>query len=242
MSKILSKLAEKVLLIPIVKRPVEKLCLLYAARRFRRHTLPDRSIKFPPVPAAIRMFERVCLFYAMRRLERYSPPAHIMNLEISERNLTDIKRIFDKAGVRFWLAFGTLLGAYRDKAIMPYDEDTDLVMYSEELFGLVCCEDAFGREGFQLGIDPGMATLYRDGEHTDICLFKLDGNKRVFMLVKYDVSAFETFNEIEFLDQKWRTFNEPERWLKYTYGEDWETPVKGKGITGHAYGEKFESA
>jgi hypothetical protein len=141
--------------------------------------------------------------------------------------------------------FGTFLGAYRDQAIIPYDGDTDLAIYTEDLPQLVGCEAAFARDGFRLGVDPNMATLYRNGEHTDFYYFHLDGSKRVckrvWELVKYDVSAFETFNEIEFLGQNWRILSEPERWLRYTYGEDWRTPIKGKIVLGRAHGEKFES-
>jgi len=238
----LTKIAEKVLLIPIIKRPVEKLCLLYARRRFERHSLPGHSVKVLPSTTAKRMFEKVCLFYAMRRLKRRPKPGHTINVEISERNLTDIKRILDKAGIKFWLIFGTFLGVCRDKAIIPYDLDTDLAIYAEDVFELVWCEVAFTREGFQLVVDTSTAaTLYRDGEHTDIYLFRLDKGKRVWGEVRYTVSAFETFNEIEFIGQNWRIFSEPERWLRYTYGEDWRTPIRGKDIRGYAYGEEFES-
>ena len=206
-------------------------------------------------PTLGRRLDKVCRFYEICRLEEglgtfrrgycshpriNTPPGRIMNVEISEGNLTDIKRILDKEGLRYWLMFGTFLGAYRDKAILPYDGDTDLAIYSEDLFGLVRCQNTFVKEGFQLGIDPTMATLYRGGEHTDIYFFELDNGKRVWESIKYDASAFETFNEIQFLGQNWRILSEPERWLKYTYGEDWRTPIKGKGVKGYAYGEKFE--
>jgi hypothetical protein len=165
-----------------------------------------------------------------------------MNIEVCEKNLLDIKGILDKAGVNFWLMFGTFLGAYRDQAIIPHDVDIDLAIYSEDLPRLVGCEDLLAKEGFQLGVNPIMATLCRDGQYTEFYCFHLDGSKRVFESIKYDVSAFETFNEIPFLGQNWRILSEPERWLRYTYGEDWRTPIKGKGVgKGCAYGEEFES-
>ena len=240
--KILTKIAEKVLLIPIVKGPLEKVCLFYALRRLERHSPPSHIVKVPFIPIVKRAFERVCLFYAVRRLKRHIEPRRTINVEISERNLTDIKRILDNKGARFWLMFGTFLGAYRDKALIPYEKNTDLAIYVEELLELVWCEVAFAKEGFQLGIDTSTAaTLSRDGEHTDIYLFYQNKSKRVWGEVRYNVSAFETYNEIQFLGENFRILSEPERWLKYTYGEDWKKPIKGKGVLGYAYGEEFES-
>ena len=207
-------------------------------------------------------FERIYHFYAVARFEEgyddfvggyYSrpwiatPPGHTINVEISERNLIDIKKILDESGLRYWLMFGTFLGAYRDKAIIPYDGDTDLAIYAEDLSDLVSCADTFVKLGFELRVGPAMEAgcptgLYRDGERAGFALFKLEGSKRVWKSIKYDAGAFETFNEIQFLGQNFRILSDPERWLKYTYGEDWRTPIKGKGVgLGYAYGEKFES-
>ena len=175
-----------------------------------------------------------------REHERFVP--------VSSKNLLDIKRILDKAGIRFWLIFGTFLGAYRDQTIIPYDGDTDLAIYAEDLPRLASCVDAFVKEGFELRVAPDIAGVYqvglfRDGFRTGFATFKPEGSKRVWKSIKYDASAFETFNEIQFLGQSFRILSDPERWLKYTYGEDWRTPIPGKGVgAGYAYGEKFESA
>ncbi len=172
------------------------------------------------------------------------PPNHVIDVEIAKKDLLDIKRILDKAGIRFWLMFGTFLGAYRDKALIPYDEDTDLAIYAEDIPALARCKQALAKEGFHVGANAMAVILQRYGEHTDIHRLELSGNKRVWIgtSTEYDSSAFETFNEIEFLGQNWRILSEPERWLKYTYGEDWKTPMKGKHLDGtQPYGRKFES-
>jgi len=192
----------------------------------------------------VKIDEKVCHFNAKSRRERERERYFI---PVSSKNLLDTKRILDKAGIRFWLMFGTFLGAYRDQTIIPYDKDTDLAIYSEDLPRLASCVDALATRGFELRIGPAMedtcrTTLYRDGEHTGFAIFKPEGSKRVWKSIKYDASAFETFNEIQFLGQNFRILNDPERWLKYTYGEDWKTPIKRKGVgLGYAYGEKFES-
>lgn len=221
-NKLLTKIGKKILLSRYIRKGLERIYHFYAVARFEEGLDPF-----------------IGGYYSHPWIA--SPYGLLFNVEVSEKNLLDIKRILDKAGVRFWLAYGTFLGAYRDQAIIPYDGDTDLAIYAEDLPKLGGCEDAFHKEGFYLAVGSSRATVYRYGEHTDFCFFKLDGNKRVRKLFKYDASAFEILNEIQFLGQKWRILNEPERWLKYTFGEDWRTPMK-EGDFHYPHGEKFESA
>lgn len=212
------RIAKRFLLSHYGRKGLDRLSRFYEAIRFEREADAFRQI-----------------YHFQPRLDFPSNPA--VDMEIAKKNLSDTKRILDSEGIKFWLIFGTFLGAYRDKAIIPYDKDTDLAIYCEDLPALACCKDTFAKEGFYLGVDPDVATLNRDGEHTDIYFFRSDGSKRIWRSIKYDISAFETFNEIQFLGQNWRILSEPERWLKYTYGEDWRTPIKGKGVSGgHPYG------
>jgi len=44
------------------------------------------------------------------------------------KDLKIIKNVFDKYKVPFFLAYGTCLGAYRDKDFLPDDDDIDLVV------------------------------------------------------------------------------------------------------------------
>ena len=55
---------------------------------------------------------------------RYNPP---MDLVVGERNLKEVKQILDGLVVVFVLGSGACLGAVRDKALIPWDDDVDLV-------------------------------------------------------------------------------------------------------------------
>ncbi|MDP2729884.1 MAG: LicD family protein [Dehalococcoidales bacterium] len=222
MNKLMVKIARSILLSHYVRKVLERIYRFYAIARFEEGLDPFAGG-----------------YYSRPWIA--TPVGRTMNMGIAEKNLLDIKRILDKEGIRFWLMFGTFLGAYRDHDIISYDEDTDLAICAEDLPRLLSCEAILAKEGFYLGLAENLVTLYRSGEHTDFYLFRLNGTKRVNDPIKFDVDAFETYCEVQFLGEKWRILSEPERWLKYTYGEDWRAPIKGKGIRDRAYGEEFES-
>lgn len=52
--------------------------------------------------------------------------------EIMVENLRDIREIFDKHNIKFWLDWGTLLGAIRNGKIIEWDHDIDLGIREED--------------------------------------------------------------------------------------------------------------
>jgi len=46
--------------------------------------------------------------------------------------LIQIKKVFEKNNLNFWLDFGTLLGAVRDKKILPWEVDVDLFLVKDK--------------------------------------------------------------------------------------------------------------
>lgn len=51
--------------------------------------------------------------------------------EVFVKRLTELKEILDKCGVKYWLDWGTLLGAVRDGKIIEWDGDIDLGTMNE---------------------------------------------------------------------------------------------------------------
>lgn len=71
-----------------------------------------------------------------------------MNEEIVVRCLREVKEVLDKAGIRYWLDFGALLGAVRDGRIMEWDKDIDLGVTCDNWQKIVSTIPEFVRRGF----------------------------------------------------------------------------------------------
>jgi len=69
-------------------------------------------------------------------------------------NLKDFKEIFDNFGIKFWLDWGTLLGAVRDKKIIPWDEDMDLGVRSDNYKKIILTFPEFKEKGFLVNEMP----------------------------------------------------------------------------------------
>jgi hypothetical protein len=63
-------------------------------------------------------------------------------------NLRDIKIIFDGAGIRFWLDFGTLLGAVREGKVLTWDDDIDLGALSDSWDSIIRVIQQLQDKGF----------------------------------------------------------------------------------------------
>ncbi len=48
--------------------------------------------------------------------------------EVQLGNLKELDRVCKKHGIKYYLAFGTLIGAIRDNGIIPWDDDIDVVV------------------------------------------------------------------------------------------------------------------
>jgi len=103
------------------------------------------------------------------------------------RNLLDVKQVFDKNGIRFWLDYGTLLGAIRDGKLVRHMGDVDLGMMDEHWGEFTCCLQEFRNRGFAVKIKKfkvgdivfKTAKLYRHGIYVDFSVYKVLGKYAV---------------------------------------------------------------
>jgi hypothetical protein len=168
----------------------------------------------------------------MDRLEREIPP---MNLKDAERLLTEAKAVFDRFGVVFFLRQGTCLGAVRDGALIPWDDDLDL----GSVIGLHKFDEAL--------IEPVAETLRADGAYvqvdrqalyTSVKIFKyriridwqcyrdIDGTIAHYPGVPFPVGLFEKLAPVSFLGDEYLVPSPPDDYLTLKYGPDWRTPKR----------------
>ena len=161
-----------------------------------------------------------------------------ISTEDAKELLQTTKRLFDQCGIRFSLAFGTLLGAVRDKAIIKGDEDVDIFVENEAEFrkhipflhahGLKLCR-----------IYEGYVYSFRTNERSFIDVyFKEKFPTSIWSLWCYSLlgkavpkRCLSGYDKIEFLGDDYLCPHKPERILKFWYGNDWRTPVKGHKFT-----------
>ena len=106
---------------------------------------------------------------------------HLISLkeEIFINNLKEVKKAFDNYKVNIILDGGTLLGAYRDKKFIEWDDDIDFVMWMKDLDkAKLACKEL---KGYHIDINTGNycpdINLYKDGCPIGISLYTdIQGN------------------------------------------------------------------
>lgn len=163
---------------------------------------------------------------------KYNPP---MNLDSAERNLKEAKQVLGQLGVEFLLYSGTCLGATRDRAFIPWDDDIDLVSViginglTEELVEVAGA--AFRDNGYFIreinGAHANTKSMMKDFVRIGWdCARIIDGAIYAYPGVRLPAEFFTQPKEIEFLGEKFLVPNPPEEYLRLKYGAEWMLPKK----------------
>ncbi len=162
-----------------------------------------------------------------------------MDMTTAEALLKEAKQILDQLGIAFFLRHGTCLGAVRDQAFIPWDDDLDLGSVIG-LHGLTreLVEEAaveFQKHGYSAEVidsDLHMSVdLKKSGTQMDwTCYHIIDDSIYQWPVVKIPVSLHENLKEIEFLGTTFMVPNPPEEYFRLKYGPDWMTPKQAGGF------------
>ena len=163
---------------------------------------------------------------------KYNPP---MDLAVAERNLKEAKQILGQLGVEFLLYSGTCLGATRDKAFIPWDDDMDLVsvigvngLTEEKVAAAVA---AMRDNGYFIREMKGAHVLTNSmiKDYVRIgwdCARIIDDAIYAYPGVRIPANMFRLPKEIQFLGEKFLVPNPPEEYLRLKYGSEWMVPKK----------------
>ncbi len=168
-----------------------------------------------------------------RLLDELEKSIPAMNVPDGEKLLSEVKKIFDRHGVVFFLRQGTCLGAVRDQALIPWDDDIDV-------------GSIFNMHGFSEDlIDPVVESLrandfYVEVLHDDLYIsvrimkYRIKIDWQCYRVTKgaiphypgssFPVSLFTNLSEVDFLGDTYLVPSPPEDYLRLKYGPDWHTP------------------
>lgn len=94
-----------------------------------------------------------------------------MNEESAVRSLREVKEIVDRCGIRYWLDYGSLLGAVRDGRIIEWDTDVDLGTTADSWEKLISIIPELREKGFLL-------------LHDNFSIYDTDFRHRIFSIAK----------------------------------------------------------
>ena len=163
---------------------------------------------------------------------KYNPP---MDIVAAEKALKEAKKILDQLGIVFLLSSGTCLGAIRDNAFIPWDDDIDLIAVigiNDLTWESVDTAIATFREnGYFVyeskGTNSRSFSMMKDHVRTGWDCYHIVGeNVWVYPRTQIPARLFTEPTEIEFMNQQFLVPNPPEEYLRLKYGEEWRTPKR----------------
>jgi len=153
----------------------------------------------------------------------------ILNKKLAREILFELQEIFNRNKVKFFLAFGTCLGAIRERDFIAHDDDIDLGFFEDTDFNLLKGElikrgyklHPHDLKGAELSLTKGgfkvdLAKYYKSN---DIYYCYSFNSKCIVVLPKENLDILQ---EIDFLGSKFLVPSLVEKYLEYTYTKSWK--------------------
>ena len=153
-----------------------------------------------------------------------------------------VHALLEERGIRHWLDWGTLLGAVRDHAFIPWDSDVDFGILEEDAPAVLALRDEIERAGYAMSVDGAtIQVFYSELNHASVDVYvwtRQDGlltyRESDFMIWPgmHDRTAFPPayLDRLERVSLHGREFWAPspvDRFLsEHRYGPDYMTPVR----------------
>lgn len=187
---------------------------------------------------------------------------HLVEDNLPELNKQDaldlllkVQRCAKEHDIDIYLAFGTLLGAVRDKDFIKGDKDADTYVKDEEAFFKLL--PYLKENGVELvRYIKNVEFSFRDKDHPGVFIdvFVLKHANSLWGIYCYELGGFvipkkylKKDGDIDFLGHVFKTPLAPVRLLEFWYGETWNTPISKSvktyiyEVKSHYYWKQFAS-
>lgn len=153
----------------------------------------------------------------------------VINKPIAIDNLVAFKRVLDNAHIDFLIIAGTLLGAVREHDFISYDEDIDVALLVENKQKLFDVLPELLAEGFEIARydKRNLLSVIRNGEYIDLYFFYK--SEEVLRRCNGWLIPAKFLENTALISFKNNLFSAPRdyvEYLRYEYGETWQTPIK----------------
>lgn len=166
-----------------------------------------------------------------RSIETLEP----IDVSKAQEILKEIKQIMDKLGIIFFLRKGTCLGAVRDNALIPWDDDMDIGSVighnglTEKSVDRVI--ESLKEHGYIIQVDRldyaiSVVSL-KSSIRIDWMLHRIiDGSTFHWPGIRIPAQLLTLTKEIDFLGEKFQVPDPVEDYLSFMYGPEWRVPKK----------------
>jgi hypothetical protein len=157
------------------------------------------------------------------RLPRVDRPVLPLQVQVLEAQLRDLHEVFGRAQITFWLRDGTALGAWRDRGIIPYDDDVDLGLWHADRARVESILPEIEHRGFVVyKRTPQVIGLIRGFETTELCFSGIGSAVDRYEAVRENF--FQRLSPLPLLGREFLAPDPIERYLEFCYGADWRVP------------------
>ena len=183
-----------------------------------------------------------------------------LNAEVLFNNLVEVKKVFEKYNITFWLSHGTMLGVFRDSDIIPWDDDIDIGLLLQDKPKVRLAEKELRELGFYIppegnpnlpvkgtGNDANMPfydfVAIKDGEKIEGWFFEKKGDFYIYdeprcgSDLKHPAKYYDELQNYEWKNIIWKIPNHIQDWLLLMYGTGWNKVDKNRKYNN----QKFDS-
>ena len=164
---------------------------------------------------------------------RKLPKNSFFDAKIAKEGLLNLREIFERENLIFFLIFGTALGAIRENGFIEHDEDIDIGIFKKDKKLLIHCVkiliEKYDFEILKISNSEESISLIYKNIIIDIGLFKLEKNYYIyndFYENKFPRKFLDKLEKVILFDEEFFAPSPSVEYLVHQYGKNWKTPIQ----------------